>query len=72
MSAIKPHMLTHFPGALRWFGPSKTYDMVQYEHAHVKQVKQIYETSARKPVGLIQSMMKKVLIIASKFLFTHH
>lgn len=70
MSVIKPHMVGHFPEALRWYGPAKGFDMVQYEHAHVTLVKQGYTTSSRRQSGRGEALFQKVRARVTELLRT--
>lgn len=59
-SGIKLHILTHLPQCIAYYGPPYLFDMVKFDHLHVKYAKNRFRETGGRHVQVGLQMIKKV------------
>lgn len=59
-SGIKLHILSHLPQCIAYFGPPYVFDMVKFDHLHVKYAKNRFKETGGRHINLGIQMIKKV------------
>lgn len=62
---IKYHLLQHFPECIAQFGPTSSFDMIHFEHAHCKYAKQAYPRTSRRKSSFHGEMYNQARTLAS-------
>lgn len=71
-AGIKMHALTHMPGCIALYGPPFVFDMVKYDHMHIRYVKQKFRQTSRRYCELSEKMLQKVgSIVLSRLICTY-
>lgn len=69
---IKYHLLQHYPECIALYGPTSSFDMIHFEHAHRKFAKQAYARTSRRKSSFQDEMHIQVRTLSSIYFSPPH